>query len=131
MYSLCEMCTPNISEGLKYCGDQRPCSLNQLHCFLKPFKHTFERLELMLRSIFDLMGPKRKLIFTNLEKDLISRLVVYQNFSKFILSSLNCLNTHAIASKQPNALGSPGASEHDEDTAVFRLLCFSVCHVLI
>ena len=26
-------------------------------------------LELMLRNIFDLMGPKRKLIFTNLEKD--------------------------------------------------------------
>ena len=35
----------NINEGLKYCGDQRPCFLNQLHCFLKPFKHTFERSE--------------------------------------------------------------------------------------
>ena len=35
----------NINEGLNYCGDQRSCFLNQLRCFLKPFKHTFERSE--------------------------------------------------------------------------------------
>ena len=93
---------------------------------------------MLSRTIFDLLGPKRKLIFTNLEKTLhlqvrilISRLVVCQNFLRSILASLNCINTRAIASKQPNALGSPRASEHDEDTTVFRLLCSSVCHVLI
>ena len=53
----------NINEGLKYCGDQRPCFLNQLRCFLKPFKHTFERSE--SHVIVFVMFQKLKSMYIN------------------------------------------------------------------